>query len=53
MSVRVLDAAGNPTELDGNDRGLMYGDGLFETFRVHDGKPVWWPEHWQRLLRGA
>jgi len=53
MNVRVLDAAGNPTVLDGNDRGLDYGDGLFETLRVHDGKPVWWPEHFQRLQRGA
>jgi 4-amino-4-deoxychorismate lyase len=36
-----------------NDRGLAYGDGLFETVLVSNGELVWWPEHWQRLLSGA
>lgn len=36
-----------------NDRGLTYGDGVFETLLVHAGQPVWWQEHWQRLLFGA
>ena len=54
MNWRVLDAAGNRlTGLDGNDRGLAYGDGVFETMRIHAGQPVWWREHWQRMLRGA
>jgi 4-amino-4-deoxychorismate lyase len=52
-NLRVLDGAGNFIALDGNDRGLAYGDGLFETMRIHDGRPVWWREHWQRLVRGA
>lgn len=39
--------------LDPADRGLAYGDGLFETMRVHRGQPVWWQEHWRRLQRGA
>jgi 4-amino-4-deoxychorismate lyase len=36
-----------------DDRGLAYGDGLFETMRVHRGEVPWWREHWSRLQRGA
>ena len=39
--------------LDAGDRGLAYGDGLFETMRVHAGAPVFWQAHWQRLAAGA
>ncbi|MBS0212371.1 MAG: aminodeoxychorismate lyase [Proteobacteria bacterium] len=39
--------------LDPRDRGLAYGDGLFETILVHAGTPVWWDAHWQRLARGC
>lgn len=39
--------------LDPAERGLAYGDGLFETLRVFGGRPVWWPGHLQRLARGA
>lgn len=35
------------------DRGFAYGDGLFETLRVRDGRPLLWPLHWQRLSRGC
>src|SRR5947207_13690594 len=35
------------------DRGFTYGDGLFETLRICNGKPFRWGEHWQRLARGA
>jgi branched-chain amino acid aminotransferase len=35
------------------DRGFLYGDGLFETMRIADGKPFRWKEHWQRLEQGA
>ncbi|MBL9170172.1 MAG: aminodeoxychorismate lyase [Verrucomicrobiales bacterium] len=34
------------------DRGWMYGDGLFETLRVANGKPFQWDLHWDRLSRG-
>jgi len=35
------------------DRGFLYGDGLFETLRVHDQRPFRWSEHFERLQRGA
>lgn len=31
------------------DRSFQLGDGLFETFRVIDGWPVQWREHWRRF----
>jgi len=34
-------------------RGLHYGDGLFETVLVKEGKPVLFDKHWQRLFKGA
>lgn len=39
--------------LDAGDRGLAYGDGLFETVLVHEHRAIWWPAHWARLARGA
>jgi aminodeoxychorismate lyase len=36
-----------------SDRGLLYGDGLFETIRVRDGNPRWWNRHLARLSDGA
>jgi aminodeoxychorismate lyase len=35
------------------DRGFLYGDGLFETVRVFNGKPFRWAPHFQRLRKGA
>lgn len=35
------------------DRSFLYGDGLFETLRVHGGRPFAWAEHLERLQRGA
>jgi 4-amino-4-deoxychorismate lyase len=34
------------------DRGLQYGDGLFETIAVKDGLPCLWQRHMARLERG-
>jgi 4-amino-4-deoxychorismate lyase len=53
MSARVLREGRVRLWLEPEDRGLAYGDGVFETLLVHAGEPVWWHEHWQRLLRGA
>jgi branched-chain amino acid aminotransferase len=36
-----------------NDRGFMYGDGLFETMRVVRGKPFRFAQHLERMTRGA
>src|SRR4051794_10071816 len=35
------------------DRGLQYGDGLFETMLCLAGKPIDFTEHWQRLSGGC
>jgi aminodeoxychorismate lyase len=35
------------------DRGFLYGDGLFETIRVRNGKPFRWERHLERMERGA
>lgn len=35
------------------DRGLTYGDGLYETMKALDGKPLFLKEHLTRLLHGA
>jgi len=31
------------------DRGLSYGDGVFRTFIVREGRPQHWPRHFARL----
>ncbi|MBM4206894.1 MAG: aminodeoxychorismate lyase [Gammaproteobacteria bacterium] len=36
-----------------NDRGLQYGDGLFETIEISDGRPVFLDRHLQRLVKGC
>lgn len=41
------------TRIDVCDRGLHYGDGLFETFAMINGEPVLWDMHMQRLLVGC
>lgn len=35
------------------DRGLLLGDGLFETMRVVGGCILQWQRHWERLHSGA
>lgn len=36
-----------------DDRGLAYGDGLFETVLLRGGKPVLWRYHTARLTQGC
>ncbi len=35
------------------DRGLLYGDGVFETIAVKQGVPQYWQEHVKRLKLGC
>jgi branched-chain amino acid aminotransferase len=35
------------------DRSFLYGDGLFETMLIANGKPFRWAQHLDRLERGA
>lgn len=41
------------TSLPVADRGLHYGDGLFETMAVRNGEPLMWGRHLQRLDEGC
>ncbi len=36
-----------------NDRGFLYGDGLFETLRVCGGRPFRLAQHLERMMLGA
>ncbi len=35
------------------DRGLLYGDGLFTTLAALPQRPLCWEQHWQRLRDGC
>jgi 4-amino-4-deoxychorismate lyase len=39
--------------IDSSDRGLLYGDGLFETMAVTHGRVSSWSRHMTRLLAGC
>ena len=36
-----------------HDRGILCGDGLYETIRATQGVPIWFDEHFARLRSGA
>jgi 4-amino-4-deoxychorismate lyase len=42
-----------PEVVSSLDRGLAYGDGLFETIAIREGRPCLWKEHMERLLEGC
>jgi 4-amino-4-deoxychorismate lyase len=44
---------GTPGTIDPRDRGLAYGDGLFETMAYRDGRIRWLEYHLDRLLLGC
>jgi len=39
--------------LDPAERGLMLGDGIFETIAVRNGKPIWLQQHLSRMEEAA
>ncbi|MEO1514117.1 MAG: aminotransferase class IV [Bacteroidota bacterium] len=45
-------AAGQFPPLSADNRAFRYGDGLFESIRILNGRPHLIEEHWQRLCRG-
>lgn len=47
--MRVLQNGQVLSDIEGWDRGLQFGDGVFETIRVHNGKPVASQYHAARL----
>ncbi|MDP1707615.1 MAG: aminodeoxychorismate lyase [Gammaproteobacteria bacterium] len=40
-------------QVSAQDRGLHYGDGVFETLAVREGRPLLWQRHMQRLHAGC
>jgi len=40
-------------QINATDRALQYGDGLFETIVIRDGKVQLWKQHIQRLEKGC
>ena len=50
---RVLVDGARVATLSIADRGLHYGDGLFETIAIRDGLPCLWQAHLTRLRLGA
>ena len=53
MTTRIFIGTTSVDAVPADDRGLGYGDGLFETMRVHRGAVPWWEAHWTRLALGA
>lgn len=53
MNTRNFVGSDRVDAIPADDRGLAYGDGLFETLRVHRGEVPWWGAHWARLAHGA
>lgn len=41
------------TFVPASDRGLHFGDGVFETLAVVQGQPRWWQDHMDRLAEGC
>lgn len=51
MSV-IINGVATP-QVDCTDRGLLYGDGLFETLRIENGALCFWHSHMARLASGC
>ncbi|GAB3354749.1 aminodeoxychorismate lyase [Lysobacter tyrosinilyticus] len=53
MNARIFVGDTRFDAIAADDRGVAYGDGLFETMRAHRGELPWWDAHWARLQAGA
>ena len=54
MSAPACWVDGRPVAfIPADDRGFAYGDGVFETVLLVQGRPVWWEAHLSRLEQGA
>lgn len=53
MSVVALVDGVRADALPLDDRGLLYGDGLFETMLAREGRVALWALHWERLSAGC
>jgi len=52
-NISVLINGGSVDCISSLDRGLLYGDGVFETIAVREGEPCFWARHLQRLEAGC
>ncbi len=52
MNITLIDGR-QSDQINIEDRGLLYGDGLFETLAVRAGVPQLWDRHMQRLGLGC
>ncbi len=53
MKTRIYCGERRTDAVDPRDRGLAYGDGVFETILIHQNAPVWWDAHVARMIRGC
>jgi 4-amino-4-deoxychorismate lyase len=53
MTTHIYSGDQRVDAIDPRDRGLAYGDGVFETILIHHGEAIWWPAHLERLTRGC
>ena len=53
MAIKTLINGNSGDAIPLNDRGLQYGDGLFETIAVEDESLLCWDEHLERLQLGC
>ena len=53
MAIKNLINGEPVDELAAHDRGLHYGDGLFETITLENKQLLCWEEHLKRLERGC
>lgn len=51
--MRILINGGADGQIDARDRGLQYGDGIFETIAIVNGRPRFAAWHFERLAQGA